>query len=96
MTGQPSQSGMNEWQLQDAKARFSELVKRAADEGPQTVTVRGERAAVVLSAAEYDRLAQPPKTLLEVLTPPPDTPDEFWDFVEQARDKTSYDHENEW
>jgi prevent-host-death family protein len=44
------------WQLQDAKARFSELVQRARAEGPQVVTLRGEKAAVVLSAADYDRL----------------------------------------
>ena len=43
------------WQVQEAKARFSELV-RSADSGPQTITVHGRRAAVVLSAHEYDRL----------------------------------------
>lgn len=44
------------WQLQDAKQRFSELVRRAQRDGPQIVTRRGERAVVVVSAAEYDRL----------------------------------------
>jgi prevent-host-death family protein len=44
------------WQLQDAKARFSEVIQRARLEGPQTVTLRGERAAVVVSAADFDRL----------------------------------------
>ena len=43
------------WQVQEAKARFSELV-RSADSGPQTITVHGRRAAVVLSADDYDRL----------------------------------------
>ena len=37
---------MQDWQLQDAKNRFSEVVKKARDEGPQTVTVHGQRAAV--------------------------------------------------
>jgi prevent-host-death family protein len=32
---------MSGWKLEDAKARFSELVRRAHDEGPQSVTVRG-------------------------------------------------------
>ena len=41
------------WPLQDAKNRFSEVVKRAMSEGPQTVTLRGKRAAVVLSAEEF-------------------------------------------
>lgn len=44
------------WQLQDAKARFSEVVRRAAEQGPQHVTVNGEERAVVVSAQEYERL----------------------------------------
>jgi prevent-host-death family protein len=47
------------WKLEDAKARFSELVRRAHSEGPQAVTVRGRPAVVVLDAAEYERLAAP-------------------------------------
>ena len=49
------------WQLQDAKARLSDLVKRAASDGPQEITVRGEPAVVVLSRADYDRLRSKPK-----------------------------------
>lgn len=44
------------WKLEDAKARFSELVRRANSDGPQTVTVRGKEAAVVLSAEQYEKL----------------------------------------
>lgn len=44
------------WKLEDAKARFSELVRLARSEGPQRVTVRGKDAVVVISAAELDRL----------------------------------------
>ena len=52
---------MTSWQLQDAKARLSELVKSVADEGPQQITVHGHPAAVVLSPEEYARLiAQKP------------------------------------
>ena len=43
-----------EWQLQEAKAKFSELVQKAIDEGPQTVTRRGEPAVVVLSAEQFE------------------------------------------
>jgi prevent-host-death family protein len=43
------------WQLQEAKARLSEVVK-SAREGPQEISVRGEPAAVVLSVEEYERL----------------------------------------
>lgn len=45
-----------EWPLQDAKNQFSKVVQRARSEGPQIVTLRGERAAVVLSARDYDAL----------------------------------------
>jgi prevent-host-death family protein len=38
------------WALQDAKAKFSELVRRAQTEGPQTVTVHGEPAVVITAA----------------------------------------------
>lgn len=47
---------MSSWQLQDAKARLSEVVKKAGEEGPQHITLHGEPAAVVLSEAEYRRL----------------------------------------
>lgn len=45
------------WRLEEAKARFSELVRRARATGPQHVTVRGQEAVVVLSAEDYARLA---------------------------------------
>jgi prevent-host-death family protein len=44
------------WPLQDAKARFSELVRKAQSDGPQHVTVHGQDAVVVLSQSEYLRL----------------------------------------
>lgn len=44
------------WQLQEAKQRFSELVQRALDEGPQVVTRRGREAVVVLAVDEYRQL----------------------------------------
>ena len=45
-----------EWRLQDAKARFSELVRRVRSEGPQRVTVHGRDEVVVISAEEFRRL----------------------------------------
>ncbi len=44
------------WPLQDAKARFSELVRRVRSEGPQHVTVHGRDEVVVISAEEFHRL----------------------------------------
>jgi prevent-host-death family protein len=47
---------MATWQLQEAKARLSELIKKAATEGPQRITVHGTPAVVVISNDEYARL----------------------------------------
>ena len=44
------------WPLQDAKARFSELVRRARSEGPQHVTVHGREEVVVVAADEFRRM----------------------------------------
>ena len=58
---------MRSWQLQEAKARLSEVVKRSQREGPQEISVRGEAAVVVLSKAEYDRLRRRKPSLIEFL-----------------------------
>jgi len=55
---------MRRWQLQEAKARLSEVVK-SAREGPQEISVRGEPAAVVLSIKEYERLKKKKLSLAE-------------------------------
>ena len=44
------------WRLQDAKARFSELVRLAHSDGPQHVTLHGRDAVVVVDADEFRRL----------------------------------------
>ena len=46
-----------QWQLQEAKARFSEVVRRAKQEGPQHVTVHGREEVVVIGADDFRRLA---------------------------------------
>ncbi len=61
---------MSHWQVQQAKARFSELV-RDAQRGPQTVTVRGRPAAVVLSKRTFDRMVKPKASLVEFLNASP-------------------------
>ena len=48
----------SEWQLQEAKGNFSQLIKRAASGDAQTVTVHGKPTAVVVSAEEYARLTR--------------------------------------
>jgi prevent-host-death family protein len=44
------------WALQDAKARFSELVRKAKTEGPQRITIHGREEVVVVSVEEYRRV----------------------------------------
>jgi prevent-host-death family protein len=51
------QRGAAFWKLEDAKARFSELVRLAESGVPQHVSVRGREAIVILAATDYARLA---------------------------------------
>jgi prevent-host-death family protein len=56
------------WQLQVAKARFSELFRRALSEGPQLITRQGKECVVMISNEQYGRLvgkAHQPKNLLQ-------------------------------
>lgn len=56
---------IDSWQLQDAKNRFSELVKKALVNGPQIVTKRGVETVVVLSISEYRKLKQPESDIVD-------------------------------
>jgi prevent-host-death family protein len=47
------------WRLQDAKARFSEVVREAQQRGPQRITLHGKDAVVIIGADEFDRLQRP-------------------------------------
>ena len=82
---------MQDWQLQDAKNRFSEVVKRARDEGPQTVTVHGQRAAVVVSAPEFDALIKPRMSFVDFLLTASPGQDPWPDDVVEAIDDRSQD-----
>ncbi len=53
------------WALQDAKAHLSELVKKAQQQGPQYISVRGDPAVVVISQKEYQSLTTPSLSLVE-------------------------------
>ena len=61
------------WLLQDAKTRFSELVRRVRSEGPQHVTVHGRDEVVVIAAEEFRRLRGQAtgKQLIDVLQASP-------------------------
>ena len=50
----------SKWQLQDAKNRLSEVVRKAREEGPQTITLHGADA-VVVDAHDYEKLVRKPQ-----------------------------------
>jgi antitoxin Phd len=60
------------WQLQEAKQRFSELIRHARAHGPQVVTKHGEEVAVVVSIEEYRRLTDELPSFKELLLAAPD------------------------
>ncbi len=60
------------WQLQEAKQRFSELVRRTLEEGPQVVTRHGEEVVVVVPAEEFRRTSGEKLDFKEFLLSGPD------------------------
>jgi prevent-host-death family protein len=69
----PPQGRAGYWLLQDAKARFSELVRKVRSEGPQHVTVHGRDEVVVIAAEEFRRLqgSMTGKALIEAMQASP-------------------------
>ena len=62
------------WQLQTAKARFSELFRRARTEGPQVVIRQGKEQVVILAAEQFAQLTQRvrrPKSLVKFFAESP-------------------------
>jgi prevent-host-death family protein len=55
------------WQIQDAKQRFSEMIRAVTRDGPQVITRHGEDVAVVVDIAEYRRLTGPGRDLADLL-----------------------------
>jgi prevent-host-death family protein len=58
---------MGTWQMQEAKAKLSELVKSAQMDGPQQITMHGQSVAVVISQSMYQRLTNNQLTLNEFI-----------------------------
>jgi antitoxin Phd len=59
------------WTLQDAKNRFSAVVRAALDRGPQFITRHGRQAVVVMAAEEYARLTSTPTDIVQALRESP-------------------------
>ena len=58
---------MRTWQVQDAKARFSEFLESSLNEGPQVVTKRGVETAVLVPIEEWRRLSEAARPTLKEL-----------------------------
>ncbi len=72
------------WKLQDAKAKFSQLVDLAMTDGPQVVTRYGKDAVVLLSVEEYENLSsQKPSFNAFLLSAPQLTENELAEFERQ-------------
>lgn len=62
---------MKQWAAQDAKARFSEMMRAALDQGPQVVTLRGKESVVMVPVEDWRRLKSVTRpTLKELLLAP--------------------------
>jgi antitoxin Phd len=61
---------MTRWQLQEAKARFSELIRRCMDE-PQIVSKSGKDQAVIISVDEYRQLVGKKRHLVDIMAMSP-------------------------
>ena len=58
---------MHGWQMQEAKARLSEVVKCAESDGPQNITLHGQSVAVVVSRAMFERLTGNDQSLVDFM-----------------------------
>lgn len=59
------------WALQDAKSKFSQLVRQAQTQGPQSVSVRGKPVVVVISLEEYQKKIAPRVSLTQFIQDSP-------------------------
>ena len=62
---------MHTWQMQEAKARLSEVVKRAESEGPQDITLHGQSVAVLVSRSTFEHLSGSRHSLVEFMRQSP-------------------------
>lgn len=79
------------WQVQEAKQRFSEVLRAVESDGPQTITRHGAEVAVVIDIAEYRRLTGRTKSFVDhllafpKLDPPVDGGPDVFDEIEAER-----------
>jgi len=79
------------WQMQEAKARFGEVVRKAAAEGPQIVTYRGTDTAVILSIEQFRRLEAARPSFVDHLLGGPKVDDKTVEFINDRSSDTGRD-----
>ena len=72
------------WQIQDAKQRFSEMIRAVTSEGPQVITRHGEDVAVVVDIDEYRRLTRSAVDLAGILLGGPKLDDDTADVFAEV------------
>ena len=86
------------WQIQEAKQRFSEVIRAVTQHGPQVITRHGEDVAVIIDIAEYHRLTGPAADLAELLLGGPKLDDPHAEVFAQieAERKADFGRTIEW
>src|SRR5690349_6359326 len=74
----------DQWQIQEAKQRFSEIIRAVTTVGPQVITRHGEDVAVVVDIGEYGRLTRPAVDLASILLGGPKLDDSAADVVAEV------------
>jgi len=79
------------WQIQDAKQRFSEMIRAVAHDGPQIITRHGQEVAVVVDIAEYRRLVRPTVDLTGLLLGGPVLSDDAIEVIAEVESERKAD-----
>lgn len=75
---------MNSWQIQEAKQKLSEVIRKAALEGPQRLTLRGEPSAWIISDKDYLKLKHKRQSLVDFFQKSPHRKTNI--FAERSKD----------
>jgi prevent-host-death family protein len=81
------------WQIQEAKQRFSEMIRAVTSQGPQVITRHGEDIAVVIDVSEFHRLTRAAVNLTDVLLGGPKVDDSIIDVFAEIEAERKADLE---
>jgi prevent-host-death family protein len=79
------------WQIQEAKQRFSEVIREVGRNGPQVITRHGEDVAVIVDMAEYRRLTGPATDLRQVLLGQPKFDNDVVAVLDEVQEQRKQD-----